>query len=389
MAATRHRAPEEFKIVLEPLRAGGPVEYRPGSEVRGTLLVKVNTNRHYSRIVINLVGKGYVRWTKTSVHITGNNGISNFTTSIAQREANKLYIDLSKSLWNKVDAKEGYLPAGRHSFPFQFVLPDGIPSSHDSNVKIPNSSGAFFADNGVGWTKYILHGRIERDNDESHHHRTEQSLTVKENVSIDAPNAYLPIETRLIKTAGCFSCISGSATITLTLPKTGFCIGEEIPYRVTIENGSGKIIEAVASLEEHIVYHTTYRKCYPKVILHGQVNNGPVQPGHTTVLSPEVQAFKIPTSVILTRNSSIIKQSFMVKVKVRIPRVIGNPTIKCPLSIGNLPSTSQQEPPTTGIAVAPPPEYSSNGASGSTLDSVLHQAEPPSYRDADEKVTKF
>ena len=364
--ATNGKAPEEFKIVLEPLRAGGPVEYRPGSEVRGTLLVKVNTNRHYSRIVINLVGKGYVRWTKTSVHITGNNGISNFTTSIAQREANKLYIDLSKSLWNKVDAKEGYLPAGSHRFPFHFVLPDGIPSSHDSEVHIPNSSGDFFSDNGAGHTNYILHGRIERGYQESHH-KIQKTVIVKENVSIDAPNAYLPVEKHLSKTAGCFSCTSGSVAITLTLPKTGFSINEEIPYRITIENGSEKIIEAVASLEEHIVYHTTYRKCYPKVILHGQVNNGPVQPGHTTVLSPEVQAFKIPTSVILTRNSSIIKQSFMVKVKVRIPRVIGNPTIKCPLSIGNLPPST--EPPT---ALASRPEYSSNGDG-----SVLHKAEPP------------
>ena len=259
---------------------------------------------------------------------------------------------MSLNVYGARQKQQGYLPTGSHRIPFCFVLPDGIPSSYDSKLKIPNSRGNFFSDKAVGWTKYTLLGRIERDNQDSHQQLTEQSLIVKEKFSIDAPSAYLPIETRLIKRAGCFSCTSGSITITLMLPKTVFLINEEIPYHITIENGSGKIIEAVASLEEHIVYHTTFRKCYPKVILHSRVNNGPVLPGHTSVLSPEVQELKIPSSMVLTRNSSIIKQSFMVKVKVRIPRVIGNPTIKCPLSIGNLPSSSQQEPPP---ALAPPP----------------------------------
>ena len=54
-------------------------------------------------------------------------------------------------------------------------------------------------------------------------------------------------------------------------------------------------VEATATLEEHIIDHTRFRKCYPKEIVYGTVNN---EPGQTTILTPEVQVLKIPASVI-------------------------------------------------------------------------------------------
>ena len=344
------KAPEEFKIVVDPVHDEGG--YRPGSEVRGTLLVKVDSNRHYDHVVIHLVGKGHVHWTKTSMHNTSGQYGANFIMTTATRQADKLYVNESKSLWNKTEAAEGYLPTGSHSFPFCFVFPDGIPSTHESEVIIPNNIAN---DKGSGWTRYTLLARIEHEYDV---HKAEKSLVFRENINVDTPGLRMPVEKRLIKMPGCFSCTSGSVTITLSLPKSGFHVNEEIPYRITIENGSSKVIEPTVFLKEYIRYHTKYRKCHTNATLLSQMNNGPVHPNHSAVLSPEVQTLKIPFSVIVIKNSSIIEQSFSLKVKVRIPGVICNPTIKCPLSIGNLPNASQQEP--RPLRDVPPPESSSN-----------------------------
>ena len=148
------------------------------------------------------------------------------------------------------------------------------------------------------------------------------------------------------------------------------------------------------------------------MILHGHVNNRPVQPGKTTTLTPEVQVLKIPTSVIATRNSSIIKQSFILKVKVHVTHAIFNPVLICPLTISNrqeelrLPSVEVNQvipsnfnisaPPSASSYSVPPPftasippgapiQYS-GGSAAAPGASILLTTEPPSYRDA---ITKY
>ena len=313
--------PEDFKIVLNPSPGEDELVYHPGSEVTGNLFVRVTSPQQFDDIVINLQVEGHVRWTKTTVHITPSNGISNFYTTEAVRKVDKVYVDLTKTLRHKSETSDGSLPPGEHSFPFHFVLPLRIPSSHESTVKIPGP--LYSGDDGSGRTRYSLHARMNRGHPRSDHVHTETRMTVKEFVDISMPKLQLPVNMHVCKTAGCcFRCISGTVTATLVLPKTGFCVDEDIPYRITIENGSSRPVEATATLEEHIVYHTRFRKCFPKEILHCSVNNGPVQPGQTTTLTPEVQVLKIPTSVITITNSSIIKQSFLLKVKVHIPNVL-------------------------------------------------------------------
>ena len=426
------RDSEDFKIVLDPSPGEDGRVYHPGSQITGSLFVRVpdSQSQQFDDIVINLRGEGQVRWIKTTVHITPSNGISNFYTTESVREANKVYIDLTKTLWSKNETPDGSLPSGEYNFPFDFVLPPRIPSSHESTVHIPGQ--LYVGDKGSGWTRYILKAHMNRGHPRTDHVHAEKQLTVKEYMDISSmPQLQLPIHKQVRKAAGCcFSCISGTVVATMTLPKTCFYVNEDIPYRVTIENGGSQPVEATATLEERIIYHTRFRKCYPKQIVHGTANNGPVQPDQTTTLTPEVQVLKIPSSVIVIVNSTIIKQSFLLKVKVRVPNIIFNPIITCPLVISNgmphrpqevthpeevasvgevIPSHNPSTPPQNEISAsynpsAPSPSYvqpvppsSSNSAGPSDIPmkkvggspaksgasaSVLKATEPPSYEDS-------
>ena len=250
--------PEDFKIVFNPSPGEDELVYHPGSEVTGSLFVRVTSPQQFDNIVINLQGKGHVRWTKTTVHITPSNGISNYYTTVAVRKADKVYVDLTKTLWRKSETSDGSLPPGEHSFPFHFVLPLRIPSSHESTVKIPCQ--LFSGDDGSGWTWYSLHARMNRGRPRSDNVHTATRLTVKEFVDISMLKLQLPVNMHVRKTAGCcFSCISGTVAATLVLPKTGFCVDEDIPYCITIDNGGSHPVEATATLEERIVYHTRFQ----------------------------------------------------------------------------------------------------------------------------------
>ena len=61
-----------------------------------------------------------------------SNGISNFYTTEAVHKANKLYVNLTKTLRSKSESAEsdGNLPPGEHSFPFRFILPLRILFHH-------------------------------------------------------------------------------------------------------------------------------------------------------------------------------------------------------------------------------------------------------------------
>ena len=156
---------EDFEIVLrDPASPEGELAvYNPGSEVVGTLIVNVNTPRQYKNITINLLGKGHVQWTKTTVHIYASPCYAAGEITKAIRKADRVYINLTKTLWSKSETSDGNLPLGRHSFLFHFVLPQEIPSSHESELRIPPRDSAYGQwDKGSGLTRYTLCGRIKR-----------------------------------------------------------------------------------------------------------------------------------------------------------------------------------------------------------------------------------
>lgn len=389
--ATNALPPENFKIELLP--RDRDLVYYAGSEVKGNLIVNVDTPQQYSNIVINLRGEGHVEWTKTTVHTTQSNGFSNFYTTTATRKANKVYIDQTRSLWSKTDTSDpvfhnpdGCLPAGRYTFPFHFQLPPEGPSSHESDHKYPQGTlyESYFMDKGSGYTRYTLTGRIKETygGREDSDHITETRLTVKEIFDLaTVPKLQLPVSKQVRKAAGfCCSCISGAVNISLELPKTGFYVEEDIPYNIRIENGGSHSVEATTTLEERIVYHTRFRKCHPKLNEHDYINNGAIQPGETITLSPDMHVLKIPASVNAIRNTSIIRQTFMLKVKVRIPHVIFDPVLTCPLTISNAPPSVEDIPSSTAQSA---PSY--EPLTVSVPSTNLTTTEPPSYKDAIKK----
>lgn len=334
--------PQELKIVLNPSSRAEQVYY-PGSEVTGTVFVKLDTPQRYNNIAVHLLGKRYVRWTHRTTH-SGGNGPS--YVSFDRREAEELYVDLTKNLWSKRDAPGGVLPAGRHGFEFHVMIPQGAPSSHESTTRRIDN------DKGSGCTEYTLTAHVVRIHPSPDHVSSSKKVAVKEIVDINTPNLLVPYTRSIHKPAGYYHCTSGSITATLELPKTGFYVGEDVSYRLTVENGGIFSVNVSAILEEHLIYYARFRKTKCRPAPHCTLCDGPLRPHETTVLTPDVQAFTIPSSVEATMSSRITKQWFTLTVTIdRARRLFKRIQIMCPITISNMPPTSSS----TGVNQQPIP----------------------------------
>ena len=346
-----------FKILLDQ-PPSGPA-YFSGMEVSGTLVVEVDEPKKYNSITICLTGRGHVHWTETS-------GSGNNQTTVSYT-ANETHVDLQNVAWSKDQSIDGLLPPGEHHYQFRFLLPQNIPSSFEAR--------------GPGWIRYNIEAKIDRKFPKLNR-RIETRLQVVEVVHISADSLRLPFHLEKQKTAGCLCCKSAPIVTTVEVPRTGYCVGEEIPFQVTVENGCSKPVRVTAVLQERIVYTAQGHHRFGGSS-HLSRGSDPIEPHSTTVWAPEVEGIKIPVTIPATLNTSIIQRNYYLNFTTRIPNVCCNPTLSVPLTIGNVPYNP--DPPTFGATAPPgPPIPILPPLPQATPE--LTSFDPPSYQDA---VTKY
>ena len=142
-------------------------------------------------------------------------------------------------LWNREDAGGSFFPAGRHSLPFHFVLPQHIPSSFEGRV---------------GWVRYELLGRIVTGVIKKEH-SVEIDIPVMEIVNINRdPLLIEPTNIQVQKRVWCFPCILANVCMVVSMARTGFCVGEDIPLNISLENCSRCEVVITAILKQKITY---------------------------------------------------------------------------------------------------------------------------------------
>ena len=165
-------------------------------------------------------------------------------------------------------------------------------------------------------------------------------------------------------------------TLTVQIPRTGYCVGEEIPLNVEIENGSSRHFRLNATLHKWIVYTaqatTIHMTQFTRELLHSEtvvgVKSHQFPPGTTTTWNPT--ELKIPPTETTMTSCRIINISYFLEVTAVIARSRNLPLV-IPITIGNdlpapfasfpRPMTSQQAPqqfrafpPHPGADVHPP-----------------------------------
>ena len=315
----------------------------PGSEVSGVLSFRVTEAKSYKYAKINLFGRAHVHWSETTGQTTH------------YYSATREYLNLHVLVWSKRRSPNGILHPGPYSFPFQITIP---------NQPLPPTFGR---KNAIGSIRYGVEGRIGTGA-LKFDHVVQAELPFVEVVDINFPQLQAPARREVTKTICCLCCASGPITLSVEIPRTGFCIGEVIPLSVNLENGSNRQIQLSATLQQRVVYRAQGNCTYV---------GGPVlrllserlQPRTPTLWSPGDNLI-IPLATETTMTScDIIKVAYFLIVSAQIPGAISS-SVEIPITIGNVPRRDPNQASVTGslppISVPPvvgPQPYSSQQAS--------------------------
>ena len=245
-------------------------------------------------------------------------------------------VEEKKVLWEP--GPDRTLHAGPLDLPFAFPLSQSsFPSSYNGCK---------------GRIRYEIKATIVRDPLESSKNAY-ALVQIVDRVKTDAniPALMSPFEQNIKKTV--YSPFGGNRTITLTvsLPRQRFCIGERIPLRIHLDNGSKRKV----TLRAAVVKTTTYLRDGPAKILSAshclyQILSPPVG-GGATFQWAESQLLTITSAIPTIENSNVIKLQYSFLIEVLIPWCSGVPSILVPFTLGNVPPESLTGQP------LPSPQY--------------------------------
>ncbi|GAB1607018.1 arrestin domain-containing protein 1-like [Argonauta hians] len=197
-------------------------QYQPGEILRGSIQFSLSCPTLLRTILISVLGEGRVCW----------------EDKFQSNNASEIYMDASKMILDMKNTEPLSLKAGPHDFPFDYQLPNNLPSSFIGKY---------------GNVTYVLKAIVSGD------HIGETQVT-SEPFLIVRP---LPLSTEHLKPVHLTQqrkawkgCTFGKIAIDVTLKKSGLVPGEDLLIDADITNRSPKVIRAVqAALLMNSTYH--------------------------------------------------------------------------------------------------------------------------------------
>lgn len=313
---------KDFRITVEQANPGQP--YLSGSSVAGSVLVVVDKPKSYKHISIQFLGRAEVHWKEVVSEGAGEDA----TSRIKRYISSETYVNTELTLWTAEQSRDGHLPPGRHTFPFRFDIPADAPSSFEGTL---------------GSIRYTLQGTIGKSL-LKFDHRIEARLPVQQVVGLSDPHLLQPVCQEVQKKVR-FLCTSTPVVLTVTVPKTGCCIGETLPVHVSIVNGANRSIALSAVLSQTVMYRAQ-GGCRSKGKTLASIVSDKIAPKTTREWDPTVQ---IPmTEVISGCSCSIIQESYLLTITAVIPWA-SNLSTAIPLKLGNI----CQQPPVVADKTVP------------------------------------
>ena len=279
----------------------------------------------YQYVAVHLDGKGRVQWTES--HTTGMGDDSR--TETEYYSANETYADLLVVVWGNKEAPQPVrVDPGTFHFPFQLTIPPQCPPTFKTFT---------------GNIEYKLFGIVASQVSE---YKIETPLIISTLIDLNQqPHLQEPINKSAVKNVTvCCCCNAGEAQLTLTMPKTGFCVVQEhIPVTFECRNGSSRRITVRVEVAQSIVYNARGHHEHGGNII-GNFSCQ-IQPSGSDTKSVE---FDLPPSIILGFATEIITVSHSVKMWIThsldVGVWFGAPPISVPVVIGNVPFHGTGQP---------------------------------------------
>ncbi|KAF2354284.1 Arrestin C-terminal-like domain [Trinorchestia longiramus] len=258
--------------------------YFPGQTVMGAIQTQVSSEVSCTAVEIKFKGSAKVKWTESHN--------DNHTVYSASED----YFRFKTNIWTP-QGSNWKLPSGNHVWPFNFIIPQNIPSSFEGPYGSVRYSITVNAD---------LSFRF----DESHKIYININCPVDLNF-LEQARAHLVIKT---VDSSCFLCCTrGPVSININCPRSGAVVGEHFKLRGEINNrGSTEVERVSVALHQKVTYHTKRknRKCCSTVTT---LEKGAISPGDSCYLQDD--PLLIHAVVPMLSNCSIMTLSYELEVR--------------------------------------------------------------------------
>ncbi|XP_060557997.1 arrestin domain-containing protein 3-like [Ruditapes philippinarum] len=279
---------EVFQIILDNQSGvfypGQPVTGRVDLELFDSLKVRA----------INLHFRGYA-----NVHWTERSGGKNKRTR--HYSSNESYMNNKVCLFGKEQHGEDSvkLEPGKYSYPFNFQLPQGIPSSYEATI---------------GRVRYFIQSEI--DIPWAFDKQTKRMFTVVNLLDLNTvPNAMSGASKTDQKTLCCLCCESDPISAMVTIDRIGYVPGEGIVFRSEINNKSDREMTcSKAQLLMTVQYHATSKTRSVNNIVN-EIAHGKIEGGGTDIwMNEKLHIPAVPPSYLQGCNIIDIRYYLMMNV---------------------------------------------------------------------------
>ena len=237
-------------------------------------------------------------------------------TRLVTYTSQEYYADEGVILWSCEQTPEGKIGPGTFDLPFQIVIPNTCLGSFKSKY---------------GFIAYVLHahiktGLLHRD------HKIEVPVTLAKITDINLPHLMMPEEISKQKTVGFFF-FGDQISFKVSLSRTGFCIGHNIPLTLSVVNGSSRQIKMRVSIKQYCTYHAQrHSKRKGTRLVTTMIPNI----GAHSQYSWNIDDLIVPMVEPSFEGSDIIQMQYVLKVTAVIPWAF-NSSVKIPITLGNVP----------------------------------------------------
>ncbi|KAH3822306.1 arrestin domain-containing protein 17-like [Dreissena polymorpha] len=334
---------------LEIVLANPQIVYYSGQCVRGQVIVELNKDTKMREIRIKCRGRAYI-------YVDSDN------------QCSQEFIDNTIVLIGK-PREETILPAGNYSYPFEFVLPFGIPGSLEDPI------------HRRGYVRYWLKATIEIPWKSDPEYKT--LFTVASVLDLNTwPNVVASrVKVSDSKTVCCCCCETTPIKATLRIDKTGYVPGEWVVVNAEFQDGTGRGVAKSQICLEMLTTYRTYSGCETRskshcvVMKHGPVSGG----GSDAWVNEQFQIPALPPSTL--PGCALIFIQYFVEFKVDVVGIPFDLELAIPITIGTIPLQSTVQMYMPSMWPSPDPVVTQQPYGQPSGASLPFNLPPPSYQE--------
>ena len=274
---------------------------------------------------VELSGKGSINWMEHKTNYVGNGQGQQVLMLQNSNHFNfKTYLEKSILLLGSTNGSSIELQAGIHKYEFSIQLPEDLPST------------VFL---GCGDIFYTVTAVLKQPNNSED--IVEEPLIILREFDLNLyPTLCVPQKFEEVKNFCCFFCASGPFSMTVTVPSTGFCLGENVPIKIDYVNKSNVEVYETKLLLKRTVTYKAFSKCKIDVDIMAEIHASGVKAKNSNSVVTILEVYDNLKCSTDSEIGPLISISYSLDIVGDTSRCHLDPIISFPVVIGNVPIRS-------------------------------------------------